>query len=164
MVQAPYRTFAAGILAMVDLLLAGAAGWIANGWRHGAEIDELQHAHAEFRATLCEKSLADVQADASTIRKTAAEFGAIQSTLAPKMTALTKELRNGKPLPMGCAPDQQRVRNPTPQSTPQQKHPSIVPWRRHAHRWRGRPPTTSTPGSLGRSSCCASTPITQRAT
>ncbi|OIJ42214.1 hypothetical protein [Massilia timonae] len=108
---ASYRALAAGILVLVSLLLAGAAGWVANGWRHGAELADLQRAHAEFRATLSETALADVQADAATIRQAATEFATIQSTLAPRMTALTKELRNAKPLPADCRPDPVRVRN-----------------------------------------------------
>lgn len=108
---ASYRALATGILVLVGLLLAGAAGWAANGWRHGAEIAELRRAHAEFRAGLSEQTLADVQADAATIRKAATEFATIQSTLAPRMTALTKELRNAKPLPPDCRPDPVRVRN-----------------------------------------------------
>jgi hypothetical protein len=110
-IPAPYRALAAGILVLVGLLLAGAAGWFANGWRHGAEIAELRRAHAEFRAGLSEQALADVQADAATIRAAATEFATIQSTLAPRMTALTKELRNAKPLPADCRPDAGRVRN-----------------------------------------------------
>lgn len=108
---ASYRALATGILVLVGLLLAGAAGWAAKGWRHGAEIAELRRAHAEFRAGLSEQTLADVQADAATIRKAATEFATIQSTLAPRMTALTKELRNAKPLPPDCRPDPVRVRN-----------------------------------------------------
>lgn len=42
MIPAPYRALAAGILVLVGLLLAGAAGWVANGWRlaaaHRADI------------------------------------------------------------------------------------------------------------------------------
>lgn len=106
-----YRALAAGVVAVLALVLAGAAGWVANGWRHGAEIAELRRAHAEFRAGLSEQALADVQADAATIRAAATEFAAIQSTLAPRMTALTKELRNAKPLPPDCRPDPVRVRN-----------------------------------------------------
>jgi hypothetical protein len=106
-----YRALAVGILVLVGLLLAGAAGWIASAWRHDAEIAELRRSHAEFRATLSEAALADVQANAATIRQAATEFTTIQSTLAPKMTALTKELRNAKPLPAGCRPDADRVRN-----------------------------------------------------
>jgi len=111
MIPAPYRALAVVILVLVGLLLAGAGGWFANGWRHGAEIADLQRAHAEFRVTLTEQALADVQADARVIRTAAAEFGAIQSTLAPRMSALTKELRNAKPLPPDCRPDPVRVRN-----------------------------------------------------
>ncbi len=111
MILVPYRALAAGTLVLVGLLLAGAAGWVANGWRHGAELADLQRAHAEFRATLSEQALTDVQADAATIRQAATEFTAIQSTLAPRMTALTKELRNAPKLPADCRPDPVRVRN-----------------------------------------------------
>jgi len=111
MIPAQYRALAAVGAALVGLLLAGAAGWIANGWRHDAEIAELRRAQTEYRATLTEAALADVQADAAVIRQAATEFAGIQSTLAPKMAALTKELRNAKPLPAGCRPDADRVRN-----------------------------------------------------
>ncbi len=111
MIPVQYRALAAGLAAILMLGAAGAAGWFANGWRHGAEIAELKRAHAEFRATLSEAALADVQADAAVIRTAATEFAAIQSTLAPRMSALTKELRNAPKLPAGCVPDPVRVRN-----------------------------------------------------
>jgi len=111
MIPAQYRALAAGLVVILVLGGAGAAGWFANGWRHGTEIAELRRVHAEFRASLSEAALADVQADAAVIRTAAAEFAAIQSTLAPRMTALTKELRNAPKLPAGCVPDPVRVRN-----------------------------------------------------
>jgi hypothetical protein len=111
MIPAQYRVPAAGLGLLLAMALAGAAGWFTNGWRHGAEIAELQRAHAEFRATLSEAALADVQADAATIRQAATEFATIQSTLAPRMSALTKELRNAPKLPASCVPDPVRVRN-----------------------------------------------------
>lgn len=111
MIPAPYRALVAGTAVLVAMAVAGAAGWFANGWRHGAELAELRRAHAEYRAGLSEQALLDVQTDARAIRTAAAEFGAIQSTLAPRMTALTKELRNAKPLPADCRPDPVRVRN-----------------------------------------------------
>jgi hypothetical protein len=111
MIPVQYRALAAGLGLLLMLALSGAAGWFSNGWRHGAEIAELRRAHAEFRATLSEAALADVKADAAKIRQAAAEFATIQSTLAPRMSALTKELRNAKPLPAGCVPDADRVRN-----------------------------------------------------
>lgn len=101
-------------LALAGMLLAGVAGWLTSGWLHDAEIAELRRAHAEYRASLSEQALADVQADARVIRTAAAEFGAIQSILAPRMTALTKELRNVRdatPLPADCKPTPDRVRN-----------------------------------------------------
>jgi len=111
MIPIQYRALVAVVGLLLAMALAGAAGWFTNGWRHGAEITELKRAHAEFRATLSEAALAKVQADAATIRTAAAEFATIQSTLAPRMSALTKELRNAPKLPAGCVPDPVRVRN-----------------------------------------------------
>jgi len=111
MIPVQYRALAAGLGLLLAMALAGAAGWFTNGWRHGAEIAELRHAHAEFRATLSEAALTDLQADTATIRQAATELATIQSILAPRMSALTKELRNAKPLPVGCVPDADRVRN-----------------------------------------------------
>ena len=109
-VAASSRALLACLGLLLAMALAGAAGWFANGWRHEAQIAELRRAHTEYRATLTEAALTDVQADAATIRQAATEFATIQSTLAPKMTALTKELRNAKPLPAGCLPDADRMR------------------------------------------------------
>lgn len=111
MISAPYRALAAGAAVLLAMALAGAVGWVANGWRLGTEIAELRRAHAEFRGDLSDQALADVQADAAVIRSAANEFATIQSTLAPKMTALTKELRNAPKLPADCRPDPVRVRN-----------------------------------------------------
>jgi len=111
MIPVQYRALAAGLVILLAMALAGAAGWFTNGWRHGAELADLRRAHAEFRASLSEAALAEVQADAASIRQAATEFSAIQSTLAPKMTALTKELRNAPKLPAGCVPGPERVRN-----------------------------------------------------
>jgi len=111
MIPIEYRAAAAAIALLALVGLAATGGWIASAWKHDAEIAELRRAHTEYRATLTEAALADVQADAAVIRQAAAEFAGIQSTLAPKMTALTKELRNAKPLPADCRPDADRVRN-----------------------------------------------------
>ena len=114
MIPVQYRALAAGLGLLLAMALAGVAGWFTNGWRHDAEIAELQRAHAEFRATLSEAALANVQADAAVIRTAATEFAAIQSTLTPRMSALTKELHNARttrPLPVDCRPDAGRVQN-----------------------------------------------------
>jgi len=114
MIPVQYRALAAGLGLLLAMALAGVAGWFTNGWRHDAEIAELQRAHAEFRATLSEAALANVQADAAVIRTAATEFAAIQSTLTPRMSALTKELHNARitrTLPVDCRPDAGRVQN-----------------------------------------------------
>jgi hypothetical protein len=111
MIPLQYRALAAGVAAILVLGAAGAAGWFTNGWRHDAEIAELQRAHAETMRSQSELALTTLQADAARITEAATEFATIQSTLAPRMSALTKELRNAPKLPAGCVPDPVRVRN-----------------------------------------------------
>lgn len=114
MIPVQYRALAAGLGLLLAMALAGAAGWFTNGWRHYAEIAELQRAHAETMRSQSELALTTLQADAARITEAATEFAAIQSTLAPRMSALTKELRNVRnvtPLPADCKPTPDRVRN-----------------------------------------------------
>ena len=85
------------------LLESGFARVGAAGWLHDAEIAQLQRAHAEIMCSQSELALAKVQAGVARITGTAAEFVTIQSTLAPRMTALTKELRDVPELPAGLA-------------------------------------------------------------
>ena len=114
MIPVQYRALAAGLGLLLAMALAGAVGWLTNGWRHDAEIAELQRAHAETMRSQSELALTTLQADAARITTAATEFAAIQSTLAPRMSALTKELRNVRnvtPLPADCKPTPDRVRN-----------------------------------------------------
>jgi hypothetical protein len=114
MIPVKYRVLAAGLGLLLAMALAGAAGWFTNGWRHDAEIAELQRAHAETMRSQSELALTTLQADATRITEAATEFATIQSTLAPRMSALTKELRNVRnvtPLPADCKPTPDRVRN-----------------------------------------------------
>jgi len=111
MIPIQYRALAAGLALLLAMALAATAGWFVNGWRHGAEIAELQRAHAETMRSQSELALSTLQADAALIAQAATEFATIQSTLAPRMTALTKELRNAPKLPAGCVPGPERVRN-----------------------------------------------------
>ena len=110
-VAASSRALLAGLVLLLAMVLAGAAGWFTNGWRHDAEIADLQRAHAETMRSQSELVLTTLQADATRITEAATEFATIQSTLAPRMSALTKELRNAPKLPDGCVPDPVRVRN-----------------------------------------------------
>ena len=101
---APYKLLLAAVLAF-------GAGWAVNGWRLGAELAGEKAARAQDQATQAGAALSAVQVDALAIRQAATEYAAAQSTLAPKLAALTKELRNAKPLPADCRPDAVRVRN-----------------------------------------------------
>jgi hypothetical protein len=114
MIPVQYRALAVGLGLLMAMALAGAAGWFTNGWRHDAEIAELKRAHAETMRSQSELALTTLEADAAIITQAATEFAAIQSTLAPRMSALTKELRNVRnvtPLPADCKPTPDRVRN-----------------------------------------------------
>jgi hypothetical protein len=107
----PYRApfmVGAGIAAGV---LAFGAGWVINGWRLSNELSRLKATQAQEKAAQATVALTTLQADAAAIHKAATEYAGIETTLAPKIAALTKELRNAKPLPVDCKPDAVRVRN-----------------------------------------------------
>ena len=98
----------AGVAAAV---LGFGTGWTVNGWRLGAELAGEKAARAQDRATQAGAALSTLQVDAAVIHQAATEYAGIQSTLAPKLAALTKELRNAPRLPADCRPDPVRVRN-----------------------------------------------------
>jgi len=108
---APYKLRIAVGAGLAAAVLGFGAGWAINGWRLGAELAGEKAARAQDHAAQAGAALSALQADASAIRQAATEYAGIQSTLAPKLTALTKELRNAKPLPADCRPDPVRVRN-----------------------------------------------------
>jgi len=108
---APYKLslqIGAGLIAAA---LVFGAGWTANGWRLNAELSDLKASHAQEQAAKATTALTTLKADAEAIHKAATEYAAIETTLAPKIAALTKELRNAPKLPAGCRPDDFRVRN-----------------------------------------------------
>lgn len=108
---APYKApFMVGAGLAVGVLAFG-AGWVINGWRLEAALQRLKTAQAVEKANQAATALTTLQADATAIHAAATEYAGIQNSLAPKIAALTKELRNAKPLPPGCAPNLERVRN-----------------------------------------------------
>jgi hypothetical protein len=108
---APYKLqLAIGASAVAAALCFG-AGWAINGWRLGTDVANLRAERAQEQAAQATAAVSTLQADAAAIHQAATEYAGIQSTLAPKIAALTKELRNAKPLPVGCAPTPDRVRN-----------------------------------------------------
>jgi hypothetical protein len=108
---APYKApFMVGAGLAVGVLAFG-AGWVINGWRLETALSKLKTAQAVEKANQATAALTALQADAAAIHQAATEYAGIETTLAPKIAALTKELRNAKPLPVGCSPSPDRVRN-----------------------------------------------------
>lgn len=104
----PLHALAAGVVA---LAIGFGGGWSVNGWRLGAQLSELRAAHAEEKSKQAMDTVTTMKADAQSIHDAAKQFTTIQNSLGPKFDALKKEVRNAKPLPAGCAPDDVRVRN-----------------------------------------------------
>ena len=108
---APYRApFLTGAGIAAGVLLFG-AGWVVNGWRLESALSKLKTAQAVEKANQAASALTTLQADAVAIHQAATEYAGIKDTLAPKIAALTKELRNAPRLPADCKPDSMRVRN-----------------------------------------------------
>lgn len=93
------------------LIIGFGGGWTTNGWRLGAEISEIKAAQSQAAAKQAEGTVTTMRADADAMHQAAGEFIAIQNTIGPKIDALKKDLKNAKPLPPGCRPDDVRVRN-----------------------------------------------------
>lgn len=96
------------------LLVAAAgfgSGWLVNGWRLHSDLARIEAAHAKEKAEQATAAMTTLKADADKIHEAATEYTGIQNILAPKIAALTKELRNAPRLPVDCRPDDVRVRN-----------------------------------------------------
>lgn len=96
---------------LLVVVLGFGAGWVVNGWRLHSQLSDMEAAHAKEKAEQAISERDTLKADADKIHQAATEYAGIQNTLAPKIAALTKELRNAKPLPPGCRPTDDRVRN-----------------------------------------------------
>jgi hypothetical protein len=103
----PWRAVAAVGLAV----LAFGMGWMVNGWRKDAELAELSAARAQADLTTANLALTDLRTAGKTIRQKADEFRGIQTTMHTELAAIRKDMKNAKPLPADCRPDDQRLRN-----------------------------------------------------
>jgi len=95
----------AGVLALAFL-----AGWWVNGWRKDAELAELTAARAQADLATANQALGDLRAAGADIRARADEYRGITTELGAAASAIRKELKNAKPLPADCRPDDFRVR------------------------------------------------------
>lgn len=103
-------------------LLAGAviiigafgAGWMVQGWRLNTEIAQIKAQSSDENAQRAQIAVSDLQADAALIHNAATEYANVQTTLGGKLDLIRKDLKNVQakaPLPAGCAPDADRLRN-----------------------------------------------------
>jgi hypothetical protein len=96
---------------LLVLAIGFGAGWLVNGWRLHSALAKVEAARAKEKADQATAAMTTLKADAAAIHQAATEYAGIQNTLAPKIAALTKELRNAPRLPVDCKPDPVRVRN-----------------------------------------------------
>lgn len=102
----PWRAVAVVVLASA----AFGAGWTANGWRKDAELAELTAARAQADLSTVNQALGDLKAAGADVRARADEYRGITTELGAAASAIRKELKNAKPLPADCRPDDFRMR------------------------------------------------------
>lgn len=100
------RAIGAAVLAVAVF----AAGWSVNGWRKDAEIERMRTATALADLADANKAIEDIGKASNAIRTKADEYAGINSTLGAKLDAIRKDMKNAKPLPVDCRPDDFRVR------------------------------------------------------
>lgn len=108
---AGWKGYAAALV--VGAIVAGAAAWTAQGWRKDVHIAELQRDQQQTRADTNAAVLDAIRLDISAIADAAARAAADAGTLPAQVGAITKALKNAKPLLAGCRPDDVRVRSLT---------------------------------------------------
>ncbi|WP_029046256.1 hypothetical protein [Cupriavidus sp. amp6] len=106
----PWRSVGAVALMGVLAVVLFAAGWTANGWRKDAEFERLKVASAQVDLAEANRALEDLSTAGRKIREAADDYAGIQTTLSGKLDAIRKDLKNAKPLPVGCRPDDVRMR------------------------------------------------------
>lgn len=94
----------------VVLALAFLAGWWVNGWRKDAEIAELTATQAKADLAAATQALGQLKTASADIRARADEYRGITTELGAAASAIRKELKNAKPLPADCRPDDFRMR------------------------------------------------------
>ena len=99
----------------VILALSFGAGWTANGWRLKTDIAELKTDQAESISQASQAALEDYKEAAKVIKDAAGGAQVDITTLGVKLDALNRRIKNAPPppLPAGCAPGPQRLRDLT---------------------------------------------------
>jgi len=92
-------------------ILAFATGWLVQGWRLNEKIAELQATRSNEIATQSQDALKDLKEASANINAAALGAKSDNTTLTNQIAALRKDVKNAKPLPPDCKPDDVRMRN-----------------------------------------------------
>lgn len=107
--------FAKYRLALLAVAFAAAfgVGWTVQGWRKNAEIAELKAERANEISAQYKDSLDDFVAASNVVKSAADQANVDVSVLDKRLSAIQKEFKNAKPIPLppDCRLDDVRVRN-----------------------------------------------------
>jgi hypothetical protein len=99
---------AVGVLVLA--LAVFSAGWMTNGWRKDAEVERIKAEAVRADLSDAKAALSALKTAGETIRAKADEFSVAQTKLGAKLDAIQKDMKNAKPLPADCRPDDFRMR------------------------------------------------------
>lgn len=91
--------------------LSGSGVWYLQGLRSDAAIERLKAEYAGEKATAASTALLDLEGSIKRIADSALASADDITALNTRLTAIRKELKNVKPLPVDCKPDTDRVRH-----------------------------------------------------
>lgn len=99
-----------GVGVVLGGAIAGPAAWHWQANRYERQLSDLGVQRAQEALAAAHLALEDLQGASALIHQKAVEYAGIQSTLGLQLEAIRKDLKNATPLPVGCRPDDFRVR------------------------------------------------------
>ncbi|MBV7482537.1 hypothetical protein [Bordetella sp. BOR01] len=94
-------------------LVMGVVVGVAQEWRLGVKIADCQRDQAQAQASAATVSLSQLTADLQGVAAAARRASETAEQLPAQIGIISKALKDAKPLPAGCRPDADRVRNLT---------------------------------------------------
>lgn len=98
------------VVAIGAALFAGSAAWQWQANAYERQIAQINEKQARADLDGARTALDDLQTATTTINQKATELRGIQVTLGGQLDAIRKDLKNAKPLPVDCLPDDHRMR------------------------------------------------------
>lgn len=92
-------------------ILSFSTGWLVQSWRLNEKIAELQATRSNEIAVQSQDALKDLKEASANINAAALGAKSDNTTLTNQIAALRKDIKNAKPLPPDCKPDDVRMRN-----------------------------------------------------